>query len=67
MISRRRPPPATRAHAWQATSLGAVAEFYVPGPDGRSCKYQADEHGIIRNVAQIHIEGLKRAGCTAIG
>jgi hypothetical protein len=40
---------------------------YVPGPDGRSAKYTADDDGIIRDVAQIHFEGLMRAGCVLGG
>lgn len=40
--------------------------WYIPGPDGRSAKYTADEHGIIHDVAQIHVEGLKRVGCSCV-
>lgn len=40
----------------------------MPGPDGRSGRYTADGEGLIRDVAQIHVERLKRAGCTvAVG
>ncbi len=36
---------------------------YVSGPNGRSQQYTADGDALIHNVAVVHIEGLKRAGC----
>jgi hypothetical protein len=39
------------------------ARFYVTAPDGKSRRYEADHLALIRNVAQIHVAGLRASGC----
>jgi hypothetical protein len=50
----------------QATTMSAPnphACFYVSAPDGKSRRYEADRLGLIRDVAKIHIAGLRQSGC----